>query len=404
MSITVKAVVVKSEKKKDGTYNVKIRITHDRKYKFIPTNIFVSDSDLKKDFSFKSVRIKDLTSDLERQIRAIIEEMGMEVNYMSIVQIIDRIKLKLSGREESFYLDFCKYMTDYANGLPDGTKTVYLSSVSAIQRYTGKSEVDVNGMNYSVLQGLAEHINGGPIKTEAKRSVHLYMQNIRVMHSRAKDQFNDEESGIIHIPLSPFSKFKLPKEQVPEHTVLNPEQIRKLIRMNLNGRKEYSRDMFVLSFLLAGMNPADMYEADTIENGRIKYNRQKTKTRRADKAEMHTFICEHAKEIMDRYKSESRVLDCHKRYSSYIIFRENMTRALKKIGEEMGIDGLTMYVARHSWATIAVNEADVNEYTVSKALNHSVRSMQTTERYIKKDWSKIDEAILAVEEIIYPAE
>src|ERR1700709_1905819 len=50
---TIKEVVLKHHKKEDGTYNLKYRLTHNRKITYINTNHFVGEKQLKKDFTVK---------------------------------------------------------------------------------------------------------------------------------------------------------------------------------------------------------------------------------------------------------------------------------------------------------------------------------------------------------------
>ena len=54
--------------------------------------------------------------------------------------------------------------------------------------------------------------------------------------------------------------------------------------------------------------------------------------------------------------------------------------------------GLQFYAARHTWATIAANEAGIDKWTVHECLNHADLSMRVTDYYIKRDWSHIDRA------------
>ncbi|MDR1202070.1 MAG: transposase, partial [Tannerellaceae bacterium] len=53
-----------------------------------------------------------------------------------------------------------------------------------------------------------------------------------------------------------------------------------------NNRFNLAKDVFLLSFVLVGMNAADLYWCDNCKKNRITYNRIKTKNRRADKAEI----------------------------------------------------------------------------------------------------------------------
>ena len=65
---------------------------------------------------------------------------------------------------------------------------------------------------------------------------------------------------------------------------------------------------------------------------------------------------------------------------------------MKKIEKLIKVDDLEFYAARHSWATIARNDADVDKYTVHTALNHVSEDMKAIDIYIKKSWDPIDRA------------
>jgi hypothetical protein len=51
--LTIKTEVRKEEKRKDGTFKVRIRITHNRKIKRLSTKLFAKKSDLNKSFELK---------------------------------------------------------------------------------------------------------------------------------------------------------------------------------------------------------------------------------------------------------------------------------------------------------------------------------------------------------------
>jgi hypothetical protein len=50
---TIKEVVLKHHKKEDDTYNIKYRLTDNRKITYINTNYLAGEKQLKKDFSVK---------------------------------------------------------------------------------------------------------------------------------------------------------------------------------------------------------------------------------------------------------------------------------------------------------------------------------------------------------------
>ena len=75
----------------------------------------------------------------------------------------------------------------------------------------------------------------------------------------------------------------------------------------------------------------------------------------------------------------------------YIYYAHNINRYLKKIGERIGLSiPLTMYVARHSWASIARSK-NVPLSVISDGLGHD--SELTTRIYLSTlDNAEIDKA------------
>ena len=149
-----------------------------------------------------------------------------------------------------------------------------------------------------------------------------------------------------------------------------------------------------MSRILIGMNAVDLYTCTDLKKGRITYQRTKTKNRRADKAEISVRIEPELKALMKKYKDHTgqRVFNFYKLYSSVDSFTAAINKGLKKIGDDLGIDDLEFYAARHTWATIASNEAGVDKYTVHTALNHVDENMRVTDIYIAKSWDSIDAA------------
>ena len=142
------------------------------------------------------------------------------------------------------------------------------------------------------------------------------------------------------------------------------------------------------------MNAADLYEveAGSLVDGRITYNRRKTRNRRADQAEISVKVEPEAAELIQRYRDPSgvKLFDFYHRYGTVGSFEANLNKGLKKVGPAIGVEGLEFYAARHTWATLAVNQAGVDKYTVHQALNHVDDSMRNTDMYIKKSYDGND--------------
>lgn len=232
----------------------------------------------------------------------------------------------------------------------------------------------------------------------------MYAVCLRTVFNRAKREFNDEDAGVINIPRSPFEGMERPMSArmgaAAKRSVGTVELLRVLGLERRSGwakgRRDFNLalDCFRLSFLLLGMNAADLYECSRYVDGRIIYNRRKTRRVRVDGAEMSVLVPQEAAGLVGAYRDAGgeRVFDFHRRYKTYRSFYNAVARGMRLVAEAAAVPGLQFYSARHTWATIAANEAGVDRYTVHQALNHADRELRATEVYIRRDWSVLDAA------------
>ena len=201
------------------------------------------------------------------------------------------------------------------------------------------------------------------------------------------------------MPFNPFAKVKV-TEEIAEKRSITIEQLRAIMELpyqteqqpNHANRFNLAKDVFLLSFYLMGMNAADLYNCQQQEGERITYQRTKTKTRRKDKAEISILIPTEASELVAKYRGTRSYFVFSSMYSSVNTFNAALSKGLDEVGKAIGVPDLQFYAARHTWATIAYNDAAIDKGVVSDALNHVDTKMSVTDRYIRKDWSRIDEA------------
>lgn len=193
------------------------------------------------------------------------------------------------------------------------------------------------------------------------------------------------------------------RSRASSHRDLTPDQVKAIADSNpVTSRGKLARDVFVLSFCLCGMNTADIYriKKGDISGGVLTYRRAKTDSRRADKAEMRVRLEPEAKEVFARYSGTRSPLGFDERYYDFKEFNRSVNRGLKEVGRLTGIDKLTTYYARHSWATIARNECGVDRDTVNEALNHASRD-KVTDIYIARDWRRVWDANRKVLDLVF---
>lgn len=412
---TFKAVVRVHYKRQDGTYNIKIRLTHNRIVRFIPTQWYVTKDDLTRTLKLKNQYFIDAADNLIKDYRKICNDAGRELENMTIDEVVAMLK-NGAYTPKKFDLDIVAYTRKYIDKLllsdSTGTARTYSTATNSLVRFAGKESVSIFELTPKFLTEWIKWIAAQPPRKGCKkggRAESLYTAAIRAMYNRAKIEFNDEESDNVRIPFNPFAKITIPKIPMSRKRALTLAQIRALaaipdrpIHQPGVNRFNFARDVFMLSFYLVGMNAVDLYHATDFSNGRLTYERMKTKTRRADRAEISIKVEPEAMPLLEKYRDKTgkRVFNFYQLYSSMNAFNAALNSGLKRIGAIIGENDLEFYAARHSWATIAVNDARIDKYTVHEALNHVDPVMKVTDIYIRKTWENIDRANRAVIDLV----
>lgn len=412
---TFKAEVIEHHKKKDGTYNVKIRVTHQRVKRYIATSFFVTKEDMTRSLKIKNQKIIDSIEATIKQYRDACNDLGEKLSGMNVDQVVDYIKGH-KERQGAFYLDVVKYGRDKIEEMKksghEGNARTYEIALDVLVQFVGRDSVSIAEVTAKFVKDFATWIQARPEKPGRskgyKRSASLYLANLRALHNMAKSEFNDEDTGVINIPLSPFVKSKVPKTPVTRKRAVAVDVIQAIAALPYSAnyqlgtnRHNLAKDVFLLSFGLIGMNSIDLFNCDCIKDGRITYKRTKTTNRREDKAEISIKIEPEILPLVEKYRDPSgeRVFKFYLMYANSQTFNCAVNKGLKMIEEELKslnkeleVDDLEYYAARHSWATIARNSAKVEKYTVHAALNHVDEEMKSTDIYIDKDYTLIDEA------------
>lgn len=362
----------------------------------------------------KNQRYIDMVEDLLRKYRSICNSVGEGLDDMSVEQVVELITRKET--DKPFDLDIVDYTRKFVTKLDKagrgGTARAYEVAINSLCRFVGRESVSIKEITVQFLTDWIAWIAAQPPRKNCKkgdRAQSLYLAQLRAMYNRAKKEFNDEEAGIIRIPFSPFNKVEIPKPSLSRKRALTVEQLHKfseipyttILQPGVN-RFNFAKDVFLLSFMLVGMNAVDLYTATDCKGGRITYQRAKTRNRRADNAEISIKLEPEVMALFEKYRDPSgqRVFKFYKLYSSMDTFCAALNKGLKKLGDIIGVDDLEFYAARHSWATIANNDAGVDKYTVHEALNHVDETMRVTDIYIRKNWERIDKANRAVLDLL----
>lgn len=420
---TFKTLILKHQKKDDGTYGVKIRITHKRETRYIPTEFYVNSKQLTRELEVKDL---DILKKLEDKINVYwkVIKKTPDVETLSVDQL-----LNLFEREKRntaiVEIDFILFSKTHIDNLTISGKKKYADSfkttVNSLVDFFGTEAVSITEINTANLTRYVKYLKTEREVTRLNQfkkevtikqppmgnGVQTYLTNIRTLFNEARYQFNDEDEGIIRIKHYPFQKFKLDRKTLTDKRSLKSAAINKIKSFTEKSvtRASLGRDVFMLSFYLVGMNIIDLYEVRQIEDDRIIYNRSKTADRREDRAQISIKIEPEAKKLMEQYRDEenNRIFNFYKMYKSSENFITAVNKGLNKISKDLQLGyEVTTYYARHSWATIARNICGVPKEDISMALNHSDPTHKVTDIYLATDWTIIDKANRKVLDTLLP--
>lgn len=388
LKVTIREQV--DHRTKDGTYDIKIRVTHQHRTRYIGTGYYV----LPEQFSDGQVVDHPSATHYNIQIRNLlnrydmaIADLGQRIRTMDMKSLIGYLRsLDPEGRDENFLFVAEKIARHlHAGGRISYAKSIE-STISEIRAFSGPFLAFV-----SVTPDYLERF--AMWQRRQKKSANttgIHLRNIRMVYNRAIDQ------GKADLSQYPFRRFKI-KQAPTRDRDLEVEDIKKIRDADLKLKaQKRARDLFMLSFYLCGVNFKDMLYAqkDDITRGRLEILRVKTGQPLSIKIEPE------AQEIIDRYQGkkfmlgilEEKLKHAGKNRSTitYKDITDQTNRNLKNIADALGIpDRVSTYHARHSWSSIAFNECGASEEIIALALGHASQR-RVTAGYIKKKYDQAD--------------
>ena len=265
------------------------------------------------------------------------------------------------------------------------TSETYKSTLNSFKKFREDEDIMLDCLTSEIMEAYeAWHHKRGV----APNTISFYTRILRAVYNRAV------EDDIIE-NRNPFRKVYTGVDKTVKRAL--PLAVIKKIKaldLSLTPALNYARDMFLMSFYLRGMSFIDMayLKKSDLKNGYITYRRRKTGQQ---------LIIEWTKEmqiILDKYpENKSDYLlpvirnsgineRCTYRNTGY-----NINHNLKRIAEMLGVTiPLTLYVARHSWAS-AAKAKGIPLSVISEGMGHD--SEATTQIYLASlDTSVVDKA------------
>lgn len=289
--------------------------------------------------------------------------------------------------------NICEYMRGIADDLNaqvrQGTAAKYESASHSFSRYLlnlGKrgGDISTRKMTPSLIEGYEGWLRS---RQCCRNTTSQYIRVLRAAYNRAVRDGMAEKRDLFSNVYTGVAK--------TEKRALPIDIIRRIKDMPLvQPAHKLARDMLMMSFYLRGMSFVDMafLRKTDLSHGRVTYTRRKTGQRLSIKwtDAMQDILNRHAANPTE-YLLPLLTAPLCDRYAEYRAASERINRNLKPIGEMLDLPvPLTMYCARHSWAT-AARTSGIPISVISEGLGHD--SEATTQIYLASlDTEAVDNA------------
>ena len=280
------------------------------------------------------------------------------------------------------------------------TSLHYKATLNSFKRYRDNKDIALREIDAEVMRSYEAYLHH--TAEVCKNTSSFYLRILRATYNKAvakgltpqQHPFTNVYTGI-----APTRKRAIPTEDVSQIKSLQSVK-------DLTPKEEMARDAFLMSFYLRGISFIDLAHLKSdLKDGYLHYTRSKTGQRLTIRWEKDM------QEMLEKYqaqtasspylfpflvdagnKSHDKTID--KKQEEVRLYHNAESRIsyhLRKFGAKIGIKGkLTLYVARHSWAT-AARDNDISISVISEALGH--HSETTTQIYLNSiKSSEVDDA------------
>lgn len=187
MATTIKYTIREERPRPNGAFPIRIRITHNRKIKYLPTPWSVSPSQIDRDGRITDYRIDGYVYDMVRDIRTKIDELGIRAGEMTIDEIADYIETE-EEKSKPFALDFVQYTRGFMDKLVktgrEGTMPSYRSAINSLVKFAASESIDISHLTTKFVQNWVDWIaeQPSPRGKYGGRAQSLYFACLRAMH------------------------------------------------------------------------------------------------------------------------------------------------------------------------------------------------------------------------------
>lgn len=382
----VTASTVRDTRKKKTTDDcpIRIRVTHKRKQLYYSTGISLSEADWERLPETKSPRLIKVRNDITKVFNNTAAHID-ELVYTEAFSFTNlNYRMGNSGGDTvntAFKLKIEKLLK--ADKI--STADWYKYTLRSLALYKGDT-IEFESVTIDWLKKYEKHLSD---EGKSYTTISMYMRALQVIMNDAKTL------GIVKLVNHPFGKGKY---EIPQHEgrkmALTISQIGQIVKFECHTQSlAMCRDVWFFSYLCNGANVTDICKLrySNISNGEFGFYRQKTIAKSKVKRQVRAVITPEMQRIMERWGNEKGSQDTlifpflagnesavdERRIIKNVthLINDNM----QKIGKKLGIENISTYTARHSFATV-LKRSGANIAYISESLGHN--DIKTTENYL----------------------
>lgn len=310
-----------------------------------------------------------------RQMQRIIHDREMDSGSYSVDELVHDIRQLPPC--QSVFTFFRQQIAQKEQMQCFGTKNNYTHAARRFIEFRGHDDLAFSQMTSGMIEKYQAWLFHRGV---GQNTVAFYLRTLRTLYNKAvaTGQAPDKEI-FAHVQTA---NVRTAKRAI---TIKNIRQIEKLALPH-GSSLDKARDLFLLSFYLRGMSFVDMafLKKSDLKFGLVSYNRRKTHQN------LNIEWMKPLQTIIDKYTDQTQdspyllpILTGKEAtpYTAYRRVEHNTNYNLKKIGQMIGLKmPLTTYVARHTWASIALR-LNIPIATISEGMGHN--SYKTTQIYLQ---------------------
>ena len=264
------------------------------------------------------------------------------------------------------------------------TSETYTATLKSFMAFRESQDVPLDGISSDMMLLYEAHLKTRDV---SMNTISFYMRNLRAVYNRAVEKgLTPQNNPFRHVYTGVD---KTIKRAIPIKTIKELKEL----DLSLKPSLDFARDMFMFSFYTRGMSFIDMayLKKSNLQNGILTYRRRKTGQQLSIKWEkcMEDIVSKYPKNqtdyllpIIKETVNERRLYDNALHLVNYHL--KDLSSLLKLQRP------LTMYVARHSWAS-AAKANNIPLSVISEGMGHD--SETTTQIYLASlETSVVDKA------------